>query len=189
MPGEVCGIPGRLVYRRHALDRARRRRNEPHAWQRSSLLHFQFRCAHRKESELRSIASGLAKFEYLNALQLVEINKRVLQETRARKADSHRVASRTKLEAIIAEVRALDGDAFAKAACLLTGLTKRHAFDSGNRRTAYAAAKLFLEANGKTTEVEHDPRVLTGIREGFYSTEEVVEWLKGNGIREFRRHN
>jgi prophage maintenance system killer protein len=85
-------------------------------------------------------------------------------------------------------VRALDGDAFAKGACLLIGLTKRHAFDSGNRRTAYAAAKLFLEANGKTMEVEHDPRVLTGVREGFYSTEEVVEWLKGNGIREFRRH-
>jgi prophage maintenance system killer protein len=91
----------------------------------------------------------LAKFEYLSALQLVEINNRVLKETRARKADSHRVASRTKLDAIIGDVRTLDGDAFAKAACLLTGLTRRHAFDSGNRRTAYAATKLFLEANGK----------------------------------------
>jgi death-on-curing family protein len=130
----------------------------------------------------------LVKFEYLSALQLIEINNRVLKETRARKADSHRVASRTKLDAIIWEVRALEGDAFAKAASLLIGLTKRHAFDSGNRRTAYAAAKLFLEANGKTMDVEHDPRVLTGIREGFYSTEEIVEWLKGNGIRDFRRH-
>jgi prophage maintenance system killer protein len=69
------------------------------------------------------------------------------------------------------------------------GLTKRHAFDSGNRRTAYAATKLFLEANGEILEAEPDPRILMGIREGFYQTEEVVEWLKGNGIRAFRRHH
>jgi prophage maintenance system killer protein len=69
----------------------------------------------------------------------------------------------------------------------LIQLTKAHAFDSGNRRTAYAATKLFLEANGKTLDIEVEPRVLTGIREGFYQTREVVEWLKGHGIRAFVR--
>jgi len=54
-------------------------------------------------------------------------------------------------------------------------------------RTAYAAAKLFLGANGKTLNIQVEPRVLMGIREGFYRTEEVVEWLKGHGIRSFLR--
>ena len=68
---------------------------------------------------------------------------------------------------------------------LLIQLTKAHAFDSGNRRTAYAAAKLFLEANGKQLNIKVEPTVLKGNREGFYETHEVVEWLKGNGIRAF----
>jgi prophage maintenance system killer protein len=131
----------------------------------------------------------LTKIEYLSTEQLIEVNIRVLKEIRARKADSHRVANRRKLDSIVDEVRALDGGVYEKATCLLVGLTKKHAFDSGNRRTAYAATKLFLEANGETVKVEPEPKVLTGVREGFYRTEEVVGWLKGDGIREFRRHH
>ena len=66
-------------------------------------------------------------------------------------------------------------------------LTKGHAFDSGNRRTACATAKLFLGAKGKKPDIEVEPKVLTGIREGFHETREVVEWLKGNGIKAFIR--
>jgi len=131
----------------------------------------------------------LTRIEYLNTEQLIEINKRVLKDIQVRRADSHRVGNRKKLDSIVNDVRALDGDAYEKATCLLVGLTKKHAFDSGNRRTAYAATKIFLEANGEALKAEPNPRVLTGIREGFYQTEEVVEWLKGNGIREFRRHD
>jgi death-on-curing family protein len=127
--------------------------------------------------------------EYLNAEQLAEVNRRVLKEVKVKRADSHRVANREKLESIVEEVRATDGDLLEKATCLLVGLTKKHAFDSGNRRTAYTATKLFLEANGQVMKADPDPRVLTGIREGFYRTEEVIEWLKGNGIREFERHH
>jgi len=65
---------------------------------------------------------------------------------------------------MVDEVRALDGDAYEKATCLLVGLTKKHAFDSGNRRMAYAATRLFLEANGEDVKAEPDPRVLIGIR-------------------------
>jgi hypothetical protein len=49
--------------------------------------------------------------------------------------------------------------------------------------------KLFLEANGGVLKVDPDLRVLTGIREGFYRTEEVVEWLKENGIKDFKRQH
>jgi prophage maintenance system killer protein len=131
----------------------------------------------------------MSKIEYLSTSQLIEINERVLKEIKVKRADSHRVANRTKLDSILDEVRELEGDAYDKASRLMIGLTREHVFDSGNRRTAYTATKLFLEANGATLDAEPDPRVLTGIREGFYRMEEVVEWLKGNGIREFQRHN
>ncbi len=125
--------------------------------------------------------------KYLTVDEIVEVNRDVLEEIRVKRADSHRVASRSKLEDVIKRVQEEKGDIYSKAASLLIQLTKAHAFDSGNRRTAYASAKLFLEANGKELSIKVDPRVLTGIREGFYETREVVEWLKGNGIRAFVR--
>jgi death on curing protein len=94
--------------------------------------------------------------EYLNAEQLAEVNRRVLKEVKVKRADSHRVANRKKLESIVEEVRAMDADVFEKATCLLVGLTKKHAFDSGNRRTAYTATKLFLEANGEAMKADPD---------------------------------
>ena len=129
----------------------------------------------------------MPELKYLTLDEIIEVNKNVLKEIRVKRADSHRVASRQKIEDILRKVQAEEGDAYLKAAVLLIQLTKAHAFDSGNRRTAYAATKLFLEANGKTLDIEVEPRVLTGIREGFYQTKEVVEWLKGHGIRAFVR--
>jgi death on curing protein len=124
---------------------------------------------------------------YLTVDEIIEINKNVLREIRVKRADAHRVASRQKIEDVLRDVQEEEGDVYLKAAVLLIRLTKAHAFDSGNRRTAYASTKLFLEANGKTLNIEVEPKVLTGIREGFYQTKEVVEWLKGHGIRPFVR--
>ena len=129
----------------------------------------------------------MSEIRYLTADEVVDINKDVLKEIKVKKADSHRVASRQKIEDALMKVQAEEGDVFLKAAVLLIQLTRTHAFDSGNRRTAYAATKLFLEANGKILDIEVEPRVLTGVREGFYETKEVVEWLKGHGIRSFVR--
>ena len=129
----------------------------------------------------------MPELKYLTLDEIIEVNKNVLKEIRVKRADSHRVASRQKIEDVLSKVQAEEGDVYLKAAVLLIQLTKAHAFDSGNRRTAYAATKLFLEANGKTLDIEVEPRVLTGIREGFYQTKEVVEWLKGHGIRAFVR--
>jgi death-on-curing family protein len=129
----------------------------------------------------------MSTVRYLTVNEMIEVNQKVLIEIRVKKADSHRVASHTKLEDVISSVQGAKGDVYRKAAALLIQLIKAHAFDSGNRRTAYAAAKLFLEANGKELNIKVEPNVLTGIREGFYETHEVVEWLKGNGIRAFVR--
>ena len=129
----------------------------------------------------------MSTVRYLTVDEIIEVNQKVLKEIRVKRADSHRVASHSKLEDVVSRVQDEKGDVYRKAAALLIQLTKAHAFDSGNRRTAYAAAKLFLEANGKELNIRVEPKVLTGIREGFYETQEVVEWLKGNGIRAFIR--
>lgn len=80
------------------------------------------------------------------------------------------------------------GDVHDKAASLLTELIRKHPFASGNRRTAYVATRFFLESNGEKLKVTHDPRILQGMREGFYTRDEIKRWLKGNAIKEFTRH-
>lgn len=127
------------------------------------------------------------KVKYLTVEEVIEINKRVLERVKVKKADSHRVASFQKIEDSLARVQEQEGDVYLKAANLLMSLTKAHAFDSGNRRTAYAATEVFLEANGKKLGIKVEPNVLTGIREGFYQSQEIVEWLRGHGIRPFVR--
>lgn len=117
----------------------------------------------------------------------MEINKRVLKEIKVKRGDSHRIASRRKIEEALLRVEETQGDIYEKAALLLIGLTRAHAFDSGNRRTAYASTELFLRANEGRLKVQSEAKVLTGIREGFYETREIVEWLKGNGIRPYIR--
>ena len=83
-----------------------------------------------------------------------------------------------------------EGDVFNKAAVVLEGLIKAHAFASGNRRTAFLAMKEFLKINNKTTKVNGVPDqavVLQGIREGYYQHEEIREWIKDGTIRPFKR--
>ena len=104
-----------------------------------------------------------------------------------KKGDSHTVLSVGAVESLIKQVKAEQGDIYDKATLLMVGLIRSHPFGSGNRRTAYAATKAFLESNGEEFRVKVDPKVMQGIREGFYSREEIKSWLKGNEIREFKR--
>lgn len=124
---------------------------------------------------------------YLTAQQFIEINKTVLQEIRVKKADSHKVLNRAAIGEIVERVTTEGDSIHEKAAILLIELTQRHPFASGVRRTAYVAGKLFLEANGEEVHVKYDPKVMQGVRERFYSRSEVVRWLKGHEIREFKR--
>ncbi len=124
---------------------------------------------------------------YLTVRQLIEINKTVLREIKVKKADSHKVLNSAALKEIVEEVKTEVSDIHEKATILLIELTRRHPFASGVRRTAYAAARLFLEANGEAVHVKYDPKVMQGVRERFYTKEEVMNWLKGYEIREFER--
>jgi len=119
--------------------------------------------------------------------ELVELNRRVLGEIRVKKADRHQVLSRSGLEHLMRLVEEQAGGVYEKSVTLLTVLVRTHPFASGNRRTAYLATMSFLRINGRTATVQHDPRVLQGIREEFYTRDEIKAWLKGYEIKEFRR--
>ncbi len=119
--------------------------------------------------------------------ELVELNRRVLGEIRVKKADRHQVLSRSGLEHLMRLVEEQAGGVYEKSVTLLTVLVRTHPFASGNRRTAYLATMSFLRMNGRTATVQHDPRILQGIREEFYTRDEIKAWLKGYEIKEFRR--
>ncbi len=123
--------------------------------------------------------------KYLTLEESIESNRRVLKEINVRKADRHEVLAKVALTGILDAVEKLPGDVFDKATTLLTELIRKHCFGIGNKRTAYAATHLFLKANGKQLNAVQDPRILIGIREGFYNNGEIKNWLKGNAIREF----
>ncbi len=118
---------------------------------------------------------------------IIEVNKIVLQQVRAKRGDAHSVKSRIAIETTLAEAKAKHGDIFDKAAVIFIGLIKKHAFGSANRRTAWTVTDTFLITNGEELRARYNGRVVIGIREGFYTPEEVKSWLQGHEIREFRR--
>ena len=129
----------------------------------------------------------MASVRYPTAAELIALNKAVLTEIKVKKANRHQVISRESLRHILERVRSEGEDIYDKALILLTELVRRHPFASGVRRTGIAAAVAFLNINGENVKVTHDPNVLQGIREGFYTAEEIKSWLKGHGIRKFKR--
>lgn len=125
--------------------------------------------------------------KYPTVDELIELNKIVLKEIRVKKADTYKLLSGPALEKIIDKVKKEGEDIYEKAAILLMEITTKHPFASGVRRTAYAAAIAFLRTNGKKVNVTGDPQILQGIREGFYTRDEVTKWLRGHEIRAFKR--
>ena len=125
--------------------------------------------------------------KYLTLEELIESNRKVLEEIKVRKADRHEILSKTSLAKILDTVDKLPGDLYDQATTLLIELIRSHCFASGNKRTAYAATHLFLKVNGEQLKTIQNPRILIGIREGFYNRNEIKDWLKGNAIREFTR--
>ncbi len=72
-------------------------------------------------------------------------------------------------------------DIFDLAASYAEGLSNNHPFIDGNKRTAFAAAGLFLEFNGYQLESEKDNEqkiLFLRLAEGKVSHEELAEWYR-----------
>ena len=73
-------------------------------------------------------------------------------------------------------------DLAAKAAILLIGLVKNHAFVDGNKRTAFLATLRFLEVNGATLAADEDDlfNLILKVASSPVNKEQVTEWLNGH---------
>jgi len=133
----------------------------------------------------------MPRIKYSTIEEVIATNKRVLELHRAKKADKHELlGTKHQIQEIIDRVKSKKGDIYIKSAVLLKELTISHLFASGNRRTAFIVAKEFLLSNQKAFNIEDNPtqaRAMQGIRENYYTNEEVKEWIKHGKIREFKR--
>ena len=114
----------------------------------------------------------------------------ILELIKVKKADASKVLSISKIREIIVECEKKEGDVYDKAVILLKGIVQKHPFASGNRRTAFIVAKDFVLINRYKFEIKDEPnyaRVLLGVRERYYSDEEIKEWIKHGKIKEFSR--
>jgi death-on-curing family protein len=133
------------------------------------------------------IVEGL---KYLTVEEIIEYNKSVIQKIKVRKADSHKVIAEGALQSVIEECKKKDGDVYDVAVFLLKSLIQKHPFASGNRRTAWIATERFLELNAYKLNVDNSrkqAKVLQGLRENYYTDEEIREWLIMGKIRGFKR--
>lgn len=128
--------------------------------------------------------------EYPSAEKIIELNILALTLIKVKKADSPKVISTTKLRELIDECKQADGDVYDKAVVLLKGLIQKHAFASGNRRTALLATSYFLILNNAKSYIEDNPnnaKIMTGIRERYYADEEIKKWIQQGQIKAFER--
>ena len=127
---------------------------------------------------------------YPDPEKIIEFNILTLNLLRIKKADKAEVLSYKKLIDISEECKSIDGDIYDKAVYLLKALVRRHAFASGNRRTAFIVTKEFLHNNDAKFGIKDDQKyakVMIGIRENYYSDSEIKKWINNGEIREFRR--
>lgn len=72
------------------------------------------------------------------------------------------------------------------AALYGVALVKAHAFQDGNKRTAFLAIRAFLRANDLDFEYgsydEEAAEIMTGIATGSVDRSDVVEWIRRNTV-------
>lgn len=127
---------------------------------------------------------------YLTTEKIIELNILALSIFKVKKADKPHVLSYQKIEDVTHGCTQVEGDVYDKATFLLKEIVRKHPFASGNRRTAVIATKAFLQANKDIFSPKDDSSqvtVLMGIREDYYSDQEIKEWIQHGKIREFRR--
>ena len=132
----------------------------------------------------------MVKINYPAVEHIIEFNHLALALVKVKKADKPVVLGKPKLFGIVEECQNAQGDIYEKAVVLLTGIIKKHPFASGNRRTAFLVMIDFLWDNNAQCGLKDDKenaRIMLGIREDFYTCEEIKEWIKYGKIRAFKR--
>ena len=127
---------------------------------------------------------------YPSVEEIQYYNTIAIEMFRKSKHDEAKIISFSYIEKAIEKVKNKHGNLYDKAALMLYELTRIHAFESGNKRTAFLTTKKFVIKNeGKFNipDSTHNVKVMIGIRENYYSLNEIKEWIKNGKIKEFRR--
>jgi death on curing protein len=119
---------------------------------------------------------------YLTPEQVLFLHSRLIQET----GGSHGVLDLSMLLSALGRPQAsfegieLYTDVFAKAAALMDSLIRNHPFVDGNKRTAIAAAGIFLRHNGYQLTVENSEMVTFTLdcARSNIPLEQIADWLK-----------
>ncbi len=117
-------------------------------------------------------------------------NTIAIEMFRKSKQDRAKTISLSYIQKAIDKVKMNPGDVYDKAAILLHELTCVHAFESGNKRTAFLSTKKFILKNGAKFNIPdtiNNVKVMIGIRENYYSQNEIKEWIMNGKIKKFQR--
>ena len=119
---------------------------------------------------------------FLTPEQVLFLHSRLIQET----GGAHGLRDLAMLLSALGRPQAtFDGkdlyaDIFSKGAALMDSLIRNHPFVDGNKRTAIAAAALFLRLNGYSLMVENDEivRFTLACAQSQVILEEISAWLQ-----------
>jgi len=117
-------------------------------------------------------------------------NTIAIEMFRKSKMDQAKTISVSYIQKAIDKTKMNPGGIYDKAALLLIELTRAHAFESGNKRTAFLSTKRFILNNGgkfNIPDTTNNVKIMIGIREKYYSNNEVKEWIKNGKIKKFER--
>ena len=117
-------------------------------------------------------------------------NTIAIEMFRKSKSDQAKTISVSYIQKAIDKTKMNPGGIYDKAARLLIELTRIHAFESGNKRTAFLSTKKFVFKNeGKFNipDTINNVKVMIGIRENYYSQNEIKEWIMNGKIKKFER--
>jgi death-on-curing protein len=128
---------------------------------------------------------------YLSIEQVLFLHDRLIEET----GGEHGVRDLGGLESVLARPQAAFDDTefypdiLTKAAVLMDGLTRNHAFIDGNKRISISTAVLFLQVNGyrltaTNLELEEFAIYVTTMKP---SVDSIADWFRTKAVRKKSR--
>lgn len=132
----------------------------------------------------------MVEINYPTVEEIQYNNTIAIEMFRRSKHDQAKTISVAYIQKIISTIKLEPGDIYDKAATLLFELTRMHAFESGNKRTAFLTTKKFVITNGEgfnIPDIENNVKIMIGIRENYYTQKEIKEWIKYGKIKRFKR--
>ena len=125
----------------------------------------------------------MKKPQWLTMDFVLELHESIIDAT----GGSHGVRDEALLESALSRPQNAyhyeQADIYDLAAAYAEGISSNHPFIDGNKRTAYAAAGMFLEDSGYQLGVEKDNEqeiLFLNLADGKVSRAELAEWYKQN---------